>query len=320
MSLGRTLTLNNGVTFPQIGFGTWQAAPGEVEKAVTEAIKVGYRHLDLALIYQNQDEVAQGIKDSGVKREDLFLVSKLWNHNHRPENVEGDLDLTLKQLNTDYLDAYLIHWPVPFVKEGDNLFPKTSDGKIAIDWDGPSVVDTWKEVVRIYKETKKVKAIGVSNFTVELLDKIIEATGVVPAFNQIETHPSLIQPELYEYAKKKGIVITAYSPLGNNTTGKPRIVQNPDLIKIAEKLKKDPAQVLIAWGAYQGFSVIPKSVTASRIKSNFEDFELPEEDFEAINKIGKANYARGNAPADYDPVWPINIFDTESEKQYKKAF
>ncbi|ODN98327.1 hypothetical protein L198_03571 [Cryptococcus wingfieldii CBS 7118] len=149
------------------------------------------------------------------------------------------------------------------------------------------------------------------------------ATGVVPAFNQIETHPSLIQPELYEYANKKGIVIiviTAYSPLGNNTTGKPRIVQNPDIIKIAEKLKKDPAQVLVAWGAYQGFSVIPKSVTASRIKSNFEDFELPKEDFEAINKIGKANYARANAPADYDLVWPINIFDTESEKQYKKAF
>ncbi|OXG44802.1 oxidoreductase [Cryptococcus neoformans Bt120] len=319
MSLGRTLKLNNGVVAPQIGFGTWQAAPGEVEKAVEEAIKVGYRHIDCALIYQNQDEVAQGIKASGVPRKDLFLVSKLWNNSHRPEKVEADLDTSLKQLGTDYLDVYLIHWPVPFAP-GGNLFPKTEDGKVAIDWDGPSVVDTWKELIRISKETKKVKAIGVSNFNVELLGKLIKETGVVPTMNQIECHPSLIQPELFKYCKEKNIVITAYSPLGNNTTGKPRIIDQPQIIDIAKKLNKEPAQVLINWAAHQGFAVIPKSVTPSRIKSNFEDFKLSDDTFEEINKVGKANASRANIPAEYNPSWPINVFGEKSEEQYKKVW
>lgn len=127
------------------------------------------------------------------------MVSKLWNNSHRPANVEGDLDLTLSQLQTDYLDVYLIHWPVPF-KAGKNLNP-VKDGKKEIDWDAPGVVETWKEMIRISKETKKVKAIGVSNFNKELLEKLIKETGVTPAMNQIECHPSLIQPELFKYCK-----------------------------------------------------------------------------------------------------------------------
>lgn len=223
--------------------------------------------------------MAQGIKDSGVSRGEITLVSKLWNNSHRPENVEADLDLTLSQLETDYLDVYLIHWPVAFAP-GKNLNPVNGDDK-AIDWDAPGVAATWKELVRISKETKKVKAVGVSNFNVELLDKIIKETGVVPAINQIEAHPSLIQPELFAYCecicrwkracadavgKEKGIKITAYSPLGNNITGKPRVLDSPQVKTIAERLNKTPAQVLIAWGAKSGFFVIPKSVTASRIK------------------------------------------------------
>ncbi|WVQ98969.1 hypothetical protein IAU59_006101 [Kwoniella sp. CBS 9459] len=401
MSLGRTLKLNNGVTLPQVGFGTWQAAPGEVEKAVEEAIKVGYRHIDCALIYrtyQRNDanssclrcrsldykltdstsvlycllraaviwspfhrepgrgehptcdpinpspclpmhrscrppvqpltfghgrpplQVAQGIKASGVAREDLFLVSKLWCNSASPANVEADLDTTLSQLGTDYLDVYLIHWPVTF-KAGKDLFPKSSDGKtVLLDDDAPGIVGTWKELVRISKETKKVKAVGVSNFTVEQLEKVIQATGVVPAMNQIECHPSLIQPELFQYCKDKGIVITAYSPLGNNITGKPRVLDHPEIKTIADKLGKEPAQVLIAWVAKQGFAVIPKSVTPSRIKSNFEDFELSDADFEAINKIGQANQVRSNIPFVYSPSWPIDIFGTPEEKGQKKAW
>ena len=167
-------------------------------------------------------------------------------------------------MKTDYLDLYLIHWPVPFVP-GDELAPTGADGKAAIDWDGPSIVDTWKELVRISKETKKVKAIGVSNYTVEHLEKIINATGVTPAVNQIESHPTLIQPELFKYCKDKNIVITAYSPLGNNTTGKPRAIDAPQVQELAKKLGKEPAQVLIAWAVKNGFTVIPKSVTPSRI-------------------------------------------------------
>lgn len=228
---------------------------------------MGYRHVDCALIYENQTEVAQGIADSGVARSEITLVGKLWNNSHRPENVEADLDLTLAQLATDYLDLYLIHWPVPFTP-GKNLNPMDGDDK-AIDWDAPGVAATWAELVRISKETTKVRAIGVSNFNVELLEKIIQATGVVPAVNQIEAHPSLIQPELFAYCKEKGIVITAYSPLGNNITGKPRVLDSPEVKTIAERLGKTPAQVLIAWGAKSGFFVIPKSVTASRIKVGF---------------------------------------------------
>ncbi|WVR05336.1 hypothetical protein IAU60_002350 [Kwoniella sp. DSM 27419] len=320
MSLGKNLKLNNGVQVPQIGYGTWQAAPGEVEKAVAEAVKVGYKHIDCALVYQNQHEVAQGIKDSGAKREDLFLVSKLWNNSGRPENVEADLDLTLSQLGTDYLDVYLIHWPATFKKEGSNLFPKREDGKSAIDEDAPGIVGTWKEMVRISKETNKVRAVGVSNFTVEHLQKIIDATGVAPAMNQIECHPSLIQPELFKFCKDNGIIITAYSPLGNNTTGKPRVIDHPEIIKIAERLNQQPAQVLIAWIVKQGFCVIPKSVTPSRIKSNFEQFELSDADFEEINKVGLANQVRCNIPCLYGTPWPLDIFGTPEERGEKKAW
>ena len=213
----------------------------------------------------NSLQVADGIRDAGVKREDLILVSKLWNNSHRPEHVEADLDTTLSQLRTDYLDVYLIHWPVAFTP-GKELLPEDSNGNKAIDTEAPSISETWKELVRISKETKKVRAIGVSNFTVAQLEQIIQATGVVPAMNQIEAHPSLIQPELFEYCREKGIVITAYSPLGNNTTGKPRVIDAPEVIKVAERLGKSPAQTLIAWATKNGFAVIPKSVTASRIK------------------------------------------------------
>ncbi|EKD01983.1 aldehyde reductase I (Alcohol dehydrogenase) [Trichosporon asahii var. asahii CBS 8904] len=341
MSNKRELTLNNGVKIPQIGFGTWQAKPGEVEKAVTEALKAGYRHIDAALIYGNQNEVAAGIKDSGVDRKDIFITSKLWNNSHRPEHVEADLDTTLKQLGTDYLDLYLIHWPVPF-QPGKELAP-SKDGEALLDIGGPSIVDTWKEVVRISKETKKVRAIGVSNFTIEHLEKIIKATGVVPAVNQVEAHPTLIQPELFKYLKEKNIHLTAYSPLGNNVTGKPRDLDAEPVKKIAEKLGKTAAQVLIGWGLKQDFIEIPKSVTPDRIRSNFEAVELDDEDFKAISEWGKANYTRGNIPAEYKPkvflnpgaallldsddsigatdhpdiVWPINIFNEPEEKNEK---
>lgn len=170
-----------------------------------------------------------------------------------------------------------------------------------LDVEGPGIAGTWEELVRIYKETKKVRAIGVSNFTVEQLELIIQATGVVPAMNQIEAHPSLIQPELFKYCADKGIVITAYSPLGNNITGKPRVIDSPAVKDIAARLGKEPAQVLIAWGAKNGFAVIPKSVTPSRIASNFETFELSDADFEELNTWGRANRVRSNTPNEYNP-------------------
>ena len=252
-------------------------------------------HEDIA-----HSQVADGIKDAGVPRSELFLVSKLWNNSHQPSKVEADLDTTLSQLETDYLDVWLMHWPVAFAP-GEALHPVNpkNEKERLIDPEAPGVVATWKEMVRVWKETKKTKAVGVSNFTVELLEKIIEATGVVPAMNQIELHPSLIQPELFDYCEcarlklrifetsqssfrdrahvtgnKKGIIITAYSPLGNNITGKPRVIDAPEIQAIAKRIGKTPAQVLIAWVAYQGFSVIPKSVTPSRIQVSSKPFNV----------------------------------------------
>jgi L-glyceraldehyde reductase len=214
---------------------------------------------------QNDVKIAEGIAKSGVPREDITIVSKLWNNSHRPELCEADLDTTLSQLRTSYVDIWLIHWPVPF-KPGKDLEPLEEDGKRrAIDHEAPGIAVTWQEVVRLWKETSKIKAVGVSNFNVEQLERIIQATGVVPVMNQIECHPNLIQPELFDYCTQKGIVITAFSPLGNNITGMTRVIDTPEIVEIAKRLNRDPAQVLIAWVAKQGFCVIPKSVTPKRI-------------------------------------------------------
>ncbi|TFL02837.1 NADP-dependent oxidoreductase domain-containing protein [Pterulicium gracile] len=322
MSFRETITLSSGTTIPTIGLGTWLSKPKEVENAVEIAVRNGYRHLDLAMIYQNQDEVGAALKKvipSVVKREELFLTSKLWNSAHQPAEVEKELDDTLKQLGTDYLDLYLIHWPVAFAP-GNGLFPSDSSrpGWTALDLE-TSLVDTWNAMIALPKS--KVRAIGVSNFTIEQIEGIIKATGVVPAMNQIEAHPLLQQDELVAYCKEKGIKITAYSPLGNNQFGKPKITDHPVVNKIAEKLNATPAQVLVAWGVYRGYSVVPKSVQESRIQSNFQQVKLSQEDYEAITEIGKGEKrTRFNIPFAYaEPNWDINIFgEPEEEKATHK--
>ncbi|SPO29448.1 related to GCY1 - galactose-induced protein of aldo/keto reductase family [Ustilago trichophora] len=319
MSLNKTITLNDGNKIPQIGLGTWLSKPGEVANAVEVAVKNGYRHLDLAKIYQNQEEIGGALKKiipSVVKREELFITSKLWNNAHRPENVQAAYEDTLNELGLDYLDLYLIHWPVAF-PAGKELVTKSEDGKESIIDREVSIVDTWKAVIELQK-AGKVKSIGVSNFTVEHLEAIINATGVVPAVNQIEAHPLLPQDELVAYAKQKNIHLTAYSPLGNNLSGKTKIVDYPQVSEVAKKYNADPAQVLIAWGVKRGYSVIPKSVTESRIKSNFEQIELKDEDYEKVtslyNELGKVRF---NVPFTYAPFWNISVFGEDSEKDAK---
>ncbi|KAH9813157.1 NADP-dependent oxidoreductase domain-containing protein [Melampsora americana] len=320
MSKQISIKIGSGLEIPQIGLGTWLSKPNEVKNAVTHALKTGYRHLDLAKIYQNQDEVAAGIEASGIKREEIFLTSKLWNTWHHPSRVSIGLEDTLKELKTTYLDLYLIHWPVAFDEPTqvsiptEYLFPKDAptDTKVKLDLQ-TSLVDTWKEMIKL-KETGKVKAIGVSNFTIEHLEGLINATGVIPSVNQIERHPLLIQPELIKYCQSKGIHITAYSPLGNNLRGELKIVDYPEVAEIAKKLSADPAQVLIAWGARGGISVIPKSVTPSRIESNFKQVDLSDEDYETLNKLGEKKVIRFNVPMTYTPKWDINVFNSEVEK------
>ncbi|WFC96845.1 D/L-glyceraldehyde reductase [Malassezia brasiliensis] len=319
MSLQKTITFNDGNKMPQIGLGTWLSKPGEVENAVVEAVKAGYRHLDLAKIYQNQHEVGAALKKlipSVVKREDLFITSKLWNTEHQPGRVEAALDDTLKELGIDYLDLYLIHWPVAFDPSSGELLPK-EDGKAKLDLN-TTEVETWKAVVAL-KKTGKVKSVGVSNFSPEAIEKITQASGVAPAVNQIEAHPLLPQDDLVEWHKKNNVHITAYSPLGNNLTGQKRLTEFPQVIEIAERRKVDPAQVLIAWGVHRGYSVIPKSVTPSRIASNFKQIDLSDDEYKAVCRIVDDNggHVRYNTPITYDPPWDINVFNEEVEKKAK---
>ncbi|PCH35658.1 aldehyde reductase 1 [Wolfiporia cocos MD-104 SS10] len=312
MSFGKVITLSNGQPIPQIGLGTWLSKPHEVENAVEIAVRHGYRHLDLARIYENQDEVGRALKKvipEVVKREDLFITSKLWNSSHRKELVEKELDETLGQLGLTYLDLYLIHWPVAF-QPGRGLFP-TRDDKIDLDTE-TSLVETWEAMIALLK-TGKVKAIGVSNFTKEHIQGIVDATGVWPAVNQIEAHLLLPQDDLVAYCKEHNVHITAYSPLGNNVFGKPKLTDYPEVQAIAQKLGATTAQVLIAWGVYRGYSVIPKSVQQERIVSNFKQVELSAEDYEALSAIGKRDPTRFNTPYLYTPQWDINIFNESQE-------
>lgn len=327
MSLGATATLNTGAKIPLRGYGTWQAEPGQVGEGVYLALKAGYRHLDLAKIYENQKEVGEGIrrafKEFGIKREDVFITSKLWNSQFHPDVVESALDDTLQELGLEYLDLYLIHWPVAFKsnKQINLLFPRQAgnDNLVDID-DDVSIIDTWTAVTKLPKS--KARAVGVSNYSIEHLEAIINATGVVPAALQIERHPYLPNPPLIEYAQKKGIHVTAYSGFGNNSIGWPLIITRPEVKEVAETASKrtgttvTPAQVLLAWAQVGGISVIPKSVTASRIVENFTDVELTAEEIAKIDALGKEN-KRFNIPGIINnPIWPINIFQTPEENAH----
>ncbi|KAJ7502682.1 NADP-dependent oxidoreductase domain-containing protein [Mycena galericulata] len=268
MSLGNILTLSSGARIPQLALGTWLSQPKHAEHAVEFAVRTGYRHFDLATCYENQAEVGAALKKvipSIVKREGLFLTSKCWNSAHQPAEVEKDLGQALKDLGVDYLDLYLIHWPVAFIPR-NGLFPPNpeTEGRIALDLE-TSLVDTWKAMIALPKS--KVRNIGVSNFTIEHLEGIISATGVVPVVNQIEAHPLLPQDALVAYCKKKNIQITAHSPLGNNLIDEKKLTEDPVVLEVAARLNVTPAQVLIAWGVCHGYTVNVKSVQDERIIS-----------------------------------------------------
>ncbi|KXT03993.1 hypothetical protein AC578_9224 [Pseudocercospora eumusae] len=281
-----TYTLNTGAKIPAVGLGTWQSPAGEVKAAVAHALKSGYRHIDAAFVYGNENEVGEGLKeafDSGIKREDVFVTSKLWCTYHR--TPEKCLDEGLKKLGLDYVDLYLVHWPAPVPMNpngNDPMFPKHPDGSRDLDTEW-SHVQTWKEMEKLLK-TGKTKAIGVSNYSVPYLKELLEKAEVVPAANQIENHPYLPQQEIADFCKEKGILIEAYSPLGS--TGSP-LFQEDGVKEVAKKHNVGPGTILISYQVTKGHVVLPKSVTPSRIEENLKIVQLDSSDLEALEGIHK---------------------------------
>ncbi|KAF9431933.1 hypothetical protein BGZ76_011507 [Entomortierella beljakovae] len=300
MSTGKTTTLNTGATIPLIGFGTWQSKAEAVKNAVTVALQTGYRHIDTAWIYGNEKEVGEAIRESGVPREEIFVTTKLWNNSHRPEEVLPALETSLKNLGLDYVDLYLMHWPIDF-KSGPSPVTKDADGKYLRE--GVDFTETWKALEELIP-TGKTKAIGVSNFSIKNLEKILAIAKIVPAVNQVELHPENPQWELLEYSKSKGIHLTAYCPLGSTDSD---LIKNELVSKIAQKHNSPNANVLISWGRQRGTSVIPKSVTASRVISNFNDIELDEEDVKVLKSLTEDKPSRRYCDPSND--WGVNIYN-----------
>ncbi|KAI0701079.1 Aldo/keto reductase [Cytidiella melzeri] len=276
MPLKPAVKLNTGAEMPTLGLGTWRSAPGEVEKAVEIALKAGYKSIDTAAAYGNEGEVGEGIKASGVPRESFFLTTKLNNTDHRiaPQALES----SLRKLNTTYLDLCpqrLMHWPAPMKPQPEGGADKEWDWK-----------NTWKTMEKIYKEhPDKVKAIGVSNVSVEFMEELLTVAEVVPAVNQIELHPSCNQAELVEFCSSKGISITAYSPLGSQDSP---LHENPVVQKIAERHGVSTANVLVSLQANKpNVTVLAKSVTPERVIANLKLIELDASEVEELSSLEK---------------------------------
>jgi len=314
MSKVPTIKFNNGKEFPLFGLGTWKSKPGEVTQAVKDAIDIGYRHIDCAHVYQNEKEVGEAIKakiaEGVVKREDLYITSKLWNIFHEPERVEPALKTTLNNLGLEYVDLYLIHWPFAFKYSGDELFPIKSQNPLEFDGSDVDYVDTWKAMEQV-NEKGLAKSIGISNFNRKQIERLLESAKIVPVTNQVECSPYLNQSKLIEFCKSKGITITAYSPLGspdrpNRKPTDPVLLEDPKFKEIAAKYKKTPAQIVLRYQVQRGLITIPKSVTKSRIAENFDifDFELSADDMAHLNSFdcnGRTCGFNGNENHKYYP-------------------
>ncbi|MEW4413719.1 aldo/keto reductase [Clostridium sp. AN503] len=256
------ITISNGLKIPVIGLGVFKSSGGEeTVNAVRWAIEAGYRSIDTAMIYHNEESVGEGIRRSGVPRKDIFLCSKVWNADIKARRTREAFSESLERLGTDYLDSYLLHWPVDGFKEA------------------------WEELEKLYDEGR-IKVIGVSNFNISHLEELYRSARIQPMINQIESHPYLVQKELLDYCQNRGIVCEVWSPLGG-TGG--NLLEDETILGLAGKYEKSPAQIVIRWDIQRQVVVIPKSVHKERIEQNLQvfDFELEEEDMRIIDSLNR---------------------------------
>ncbi len=258
----QSLTTNQGNTIPVLGLGVWKSSKDECYQAVMDALELGYRHIDTAAIYANEESVGKAIADSKIERSEVFITTKLWNADQGASKAEKAFEKSLQKLNLDYVDLYLIHFPVSGIRN-----------------------ESRKILASIYK-SGRAKSIGVSNFMIPHLEELIQMTGLVPAINQIEVHPFLNQKELRDYCVSKKILVEAYSPLAHG-----KRIQDPAITKISQKYNRTNAQILIRWSIQSGMIVLPKSVKRSRIEENGSvfDFQLDNADMEYLNSLDE-NY------------------------------
>lgn len=270
LDLTSTRKLNSGAEIPVLGLGVYQTPPGKItQEAVKFALKIGYRHVDTASLYGNEEDVGKGVRDSGVPREQVYVTTKLWNSDHGYDSALRACDRSLKRLGLGYVDLYLIHWPVPELRN-----------------------ETWKALVELQRRGS-CRAIGVSNYTVRHLQELVDSSEVIPDVNQVEFNPFLYQKELLRFCNGKGIQLEAYSPL---TRG--HKLRHPVVLSVAERYSKSAAQVMIRWGLQHGLVVIPKSARPERIKENSEvfDFEISAADMASLDSLGE------DLHTDWDPT------------------
>jgi 2,5-diketo-D-gluconate reductase A len=263
------ITLNDGNTIPQLGFGVFQIEPKDTARAVSEALEIGYRHVDTAEMYGNEKEVGEAIRASGLDRGDVFVTSKLNNGSHEPHDAREAFGTTLTELDFDYVDLFLIHWPLPTLYDGDFM-------------------STWRTLEEFHRDGR-ARSIGVSNFQIEHLERLAAETDTVPAVNQIEVHPYFTNDALRGYGREHRIATEAWSPIAQG-----EVLDEPTITQTADKVGKTPAQVVLRWHIQRGDIIFPKSVTPSRMQENFElfDFELESDDVDEISALDRGEDGR----------------------------